>query len=75
MPGPSGGDPFCLLANCFQFFCSRKLAGFIFSTLLADYKDPIYSFILMLKHHIMSEVNKDINGFFGIFHFVVKSDN
>ena len=30
---PSGGDSFCLLANCFCYFV------FIFLTLLADFKD------------------------------------
>ena len=40
LPDSSSGDPFSLLANCFLFFC-RKLAVFIFPTLLADLKDPI----------------------------------
>ena len=36
LPGPIGGDPFCLLANCFLFLCRA-----LFPTLLADFKDPI----------------------------------
>ena len=38
--GPSGGDPFCLLANFFLFFC-RNSAVFIFPMLLADFKEQI----------------------------------
>ena len=40
LPGPSGEDPFCLLANCFLFFC-RDLVVFVFTRLLSDFKDPI----------------------------------
>ena len=35
-----GEDTFRLLANCFVFFW-MDLALFIFTTLLADFKDPI----------------------------------
>ena len=35
LPGPSCGDPFCLLAN------GVDSALFLFPTLLADFKDPI----------------------------------
>ncbi len=38
-PGPSGGDPFCLLANCFLFVC-RDPALFIF-IILSDFKYSI----------------------------------
>ena len=37
---PVGEDFYCLLANCFLFFC-RNSAVFIFPTLLADFKDQI----------------------------------
>ena len=37
---PSGGDHFRLLAICILFLC-KDSAVFIFSTLLADIKDPI----------------------------------
>ena len=38
--GPTGGDPFGLLANCFLFFCMDP-AVFVFPMLIADFKDTL----------------------------------